>query len=235
MRLQGPGTIVELGRGLGITTLHMAVAVAENAHGHVWSVDDEELVTELVDLDAVSQRLVADEVLPSAPPDARAIVEAMAAALDVGDRISLARARIDLDGTPLVPPDAVAEQPIDLLLSDFNHGPEAVLRILAWALPRLAPSASIVIDSASTWWPSWLALERTVALLDAGHVPRLLGEWAGTDLTAAVAGRRFTLVPLTRPGADRQNGAAWLKIDPIDLVPWPRTQMRSPTATWPAW
>jgi predicted O-methyltransferase YrrM len=234
-RLQRPGVVVEFGRALGISTLHLGLALAENGHGHMWSVDDEQLAAQLVDVAHVARRLRDDDVLPSAPAEPRALVETMAEAIGVADRLTLTTARIEVDRPDVVPAQSVPREPIDLLFSDFNHGPEAVLRILAWALPRIAPSASIVFDSASTWWPSWLALEHTVALLSAGRVPMLLQEWSGTELGPAVAGRRFTLVALTRPGADRQNGAAWIKVDPIDLVPWPRTQMRSPTAPWPAW
>ena len=55
--------------------------------------------------------------------------------------------------------------------------------------------------------------------------PRLPEERA-QDLASAVRSRRFTLVHLTEVKDRDQNGTAWIKIAPIDIVPYPRTRMR---------
>ena len=41
----------------------------------------------------------------------------------------------------------LATRPIDLLFSDFRHGPSDVLAVLDHFLPRMAPRSSIFIDS----------------------------------------------------------------------------------------
>ncbi len=118
-----------------------------------------------------------------------------------------------------------ANAPIDLLFSDFMHGPGDVLALLGHFLPRMAPASSILIDSASTLLPSYLLLEQLVAQLAQGHVPAALQERCPVDLGPVMKNRRVILVHLTEAKARDQNSTAWLKIEPVDLLPQPRTAM----------
>ena len=45
-------------------------------------------------------------------------------------------------------------------------------------------------------------------------------------LRAKVANKRFTLVHLTEVKDRDQNSTAWLKIEPLDILPHPATRMR---------
>jgi predicted O-methyltransferase YrrM len=231
VRMHRCETVVELGSGLGSTALTLGLALRENGAGRAWTVDDFRLVNEHLDLAAMAARVEAEGLLEHAPSEPGELIAAMARRLGVEDRLAVVRRRIELDRDELIEDAPWAGRPVDLLFSDFNHGPEATVRMLAYWLERMAPSASIVIDSASTWWPTWLALEKLHELLSAGRVPGMLEAW-GADLERVVARRRFTLVHLTRVGRSRQNGAAWLKIEPVDLVPHPATAMRSATSRW---
>lgn len=122
------------------------------------------------------------------------------------------------------------EAPIDLLFSDCGHNVPQVLGVLAQFLPRLSPDASIFIDSAATFLPSYLALEETVRQLNAGKVPAVL--LAGADerdrarLLDIAATRRFTLLPIVERKDRAQNGLVWLQISPANIVPYPVTMMR---------
>ncbi len=234
VRMHCPKTVVELGCGTGLTGLRMALAAKENGSGQVWTVDDFSMFGPDKRFETLARQTVEIGLLATVPPTPAALIDSLAQLLGVGERLSWVEDLVDpeahdqIEGFPFHP------EPVDLLLSDFNHGPETVLRLLAGWLGRMAPSSSIFFDSASTWWPTWLALEKAVEHLSAGRVPRLFEEW-GADLDRLVRRRRFTLVHLTSVDRRRQNGTAWLKIEPVDLVPYPRTRMRSATADWPDW
>ena len=119
--------------------------------------------------------------------------------------------------------------PVDLLFSDFNHGPSAVLDILGHFLPRMATASSIFIDGASTSWPSYLLLEHLTEQLNRGMMPALLQERSDVDLKAVLEGRRIVLVHLTKTQKRTKNSTAWLKLEPTDLQPHPATAVRGLT------
>lgn len=234
VRMHRPEAVVELGCGLGVSALHMAVALRENGQGTLWTVDDGDSLRERIDVDRLAAKLFEHDMVRTRHHSAEGIVAEIARTLRVADHLVQINAHMDLSSDELLPDLIPDGKKIGLLLSDFHHAPEAILRVLAWALPKMDVASSIFFDSASTWWPSWLLLEKVTDLLSKGHVPPLLRS-LGTDLDRAVEGRRFTLVHLPLPGRDQQNGPAWLKIEPHDLVPWPRTTMRSPNGVILGW
>ena len=233
-RMQRPKTVVELGCGTGLTSLRMALAASENDHGHVWAIDDFSMFAPDKRFEKLARQSVEIGLLPTVPSTPADLIDAMAHRLGVEERLTHIAEMVSPETPEQIDSFPFHREPVDLLLSDFNHGPETVMRLLAAWLGRMAPSSSIFFDSASTWWPTWLALEKVVELLSAGRVPRLFEEWGG-DLERLVRRRRFTLIHLTSVDRRRQNGTAWLKIEPVDLVPYPRTRMRSATADWPSW
>ncbi len=151
----------------------------------------------------------------------------MAKLVDVDSHLTFLHRAMDLadpqhfDGYPF------AGAPIDLLFSDFRHGPADILSLLGHFLPRMAPASSILIDSAPTSWPSYLLLEQLVAQLDRGHIPAALQEHSRVDLGPVMKNRRIVLVHLTEWKPRDQNSTAWLKIEPVDLFPQPRTAMHA--------
>jgi hypothetical protein len=122
------------------------------------------------------------------------------------------------------------KEPIDILFADVEHSIQSVLVNLSQFLPLMSDSSSIFIDSASTWLPSYLTFEQTIQQLNNGKLPAIF--LAGADkekkarLLEIVATRRFTLIPLVEKKNRGQNGLAWIKIDPINVVPYPLTAMR---------
>lgn len=111
---------------------------------------------------------------------------------------------------------------VDIVFSDFNHSPESIQSLLGAFLPRLADTASIFIDSASTQRLSYLTLERIVDNLNINKIP--LGLLAGLSAAeeAAVARKvqrsRFRLMHLVEAHARAQNSTAWLSVEPVDVV-----------------
>jgi|HubBroStandDraft_6_1064221.scaffolds.fasta_scaffold208247_1 tetratricopeptide (TPR) repeat protein len=226
VRMHAPKTVVELGTGLGASAFWMALAAKRNGVGHVFTVDDLTLFKQ--------HKPLLDELLghlrrTAFPPfEARTPEQYFQAAtriLDLGAHLTFLHRGMDLtdaqhfDGYPF------AGAPIDLLFSDFRHGPADILSLLGHFLPRMAPASSILIDSAPTSWPSYLLLEQLVAQLDRGQIPVALQERCRVDLGPVMKNRRVVLVHLTEWKERDQNSTAWLKIEPVDLFPQPRATM----------
>src|SRR5262249_48789047 len=121
------------------------------------------------------------------------------------------------------------EKPIDILFYDMHHDPHSVLALLARYLPFMAPSSSIFIDSASTHAQTYMTLEQTVDQMNRGKMPSTFV--AGTDkaqrerLEQVIRTRKFTLIHCVENKDRVQNSHAWIKIDPVDVVPYPLTHM----------
>ena len=125
-----------------------------------------------------------------------------------------------------MPPFPCPGEPIDLLFSDFQHGPDEILDILAFYLPRLAEAGSLFIDSASTHYASYGMLEMLVPLLEAGKIPARLWDRMESPYREPtlqwVQRRSFQLVHLVEAKQRAQNSTAWLRFWPADLRPWPK-------------
>ncbi|MEQ9814923.1 MAG: class I SAM-dependent methyltransferase [Azospirillaceae bacterium] len=215
-RMQRPRRILDLGTGLGTTAFWLALACRENGQGSVLTFDDGSHWVNTARSTEVRPFLER----PDEPFGA--FIARQARRLGVDQPLRLVEARL--------PPFPTIERPIDLLLADFAHGPADIVALLAHFLPQMAPAASLFIDSASTYLPSYLLLEQLVGLFNRGQVPAVmlegLDETGQRHLERVVATRRFILVHLTEVKDRAQNSTAWLKIEPIDLLPHPRTAMR---------
>jgi hypothetical protein len=225
-RVQVPHVIVELGTGCGASALAMASAAKLNAVGHVWTIDDQEHRSEFARvLEDLGNRLDGPvwHDLQATRPDR--VLDELANRLRLTDWITFLTGRMvpEKEGHFSSYP---FERPVDLLFSDFDHRPTAILQILAQFLPVMASASSVFIHSASTQWSAYLLLENLVAQMNRGLVPSVLQSQASVDLLPVVKNRRVTLVHLTEPDRSVQNSVAWLKLEPVDLLPHPTTSMR---------
>src|SRR5262249_30868892 len=119
-----------------------------------------------------------------------------------------------------------SKKKIDLIFSDFIHGPLDILRIFAQFAPRMSDSSSIFIDSAPTLWQSHLLLEQLVSSLNRGRIPHAMRGWLSEKSCDIILSRTYQLIPLTIPNRSHQNSTAWIKIAPSDLFPHPLAPMR---------
>jgi predicted O-methyltransferase YrrM len=212
-KMHAPKCILELGCGVGACSLWLAQAMRENGAGHVYTVDDgRDWAAVLVENTGIFT-----------PEETH---------LDFGDYLRYLRERFGLTEqlTHLptsLPPFPVMDQPIDLLFSDFMHGPNDILQILGTYLSSMAPSSSIFIDSASTSFPSYALLELLVPQLNQGRMPQMLLEFVHPTqheaCVALVRNSRFDLIHMTEQKRRAQNSTAWIKIQPLDLRAYPRT------------
>jgi len=227
VRSHGPRTIVELGTGLGTSAFWMALAAKRNGFGHVWTVDDLTLFERhSTVLSEISSYLRNEGMATTNIVTGPQYFEEMTKLLEIEQFISFIHERIDLSESGHFDQFPFSGELIDLLFSDFKHGPAEILSILGHFLPRMSPAASIFIDSAPTAWPSFLLLEQLISHLNKGCVPEALQARCSVDLGEVMRNRNIRLVHLTEWKERDQNSAAWLKLEPIDLFPQPRAHMR---------
>jgi hypothetical protein len=226
VRMNRPTSIVELGSGFGASSFWMALASKQNGAGHVWSFDDNtnaDLLPKLLNKERERLEHTLWEDLESTAPEE--LMTTISRRLGLTSFLTFVRERISFDDPTkldIYPIDV----PIDLLFSDFRHDASAILDILGCFLPKMSPASSIFIDSASTSLPSYLLLENIVTQLQRGVVPLLLQKHAAVDLQEYFRSRRVTLVHITKAEQSHQNSVAWLKLEPADVIPHPRTVMR---------
>jgi Methyltransferase domain len=228
VRMNRPLSMVELGSGFGASAFWMALAAKQNGNGHVWSYDNNGNTALLPQLLSKAKQQLAHTPWADLENFAPELIPGtILKRLGLTSFLTFTTQQISLDSPKAI--DSYGfEGPVDLLFSDFQHGPAAILGILGGFLPRMSPAGSIFIDSASTSLPSYLLLENLVSQLQRGTIPLLLQEHAVVDLQELMCNRRITLVHITKcgPGRSQQNSVAWLKFEPTDLIPHPRTVMR---------
>lgn len=212
-KMHAPRHVLELGFGTGACALWLAQAVRENGVGHVYTVDDgRDWAQVLANNPGV---FAPDEALP-------AFADYVA---HLRSRFGLAEHLTHIAHT--MPPLPRMDQPVDMLFSDFSHGPNDILLILGTYLGGMAPASSIFIDSASTSFPSYALLELLVPQLNQGKLPQMLLECVPEAQREAtwklVRTSRFDLIHMTENKRRAQNSTAWIKIQPVDLRAYPRT------------
>jgi hypothetical protein len=194
----------------------MALAAKENGEGHVFTVDNGSHWERIARHEALA-RLVGGEHLA------------------YQDFLTHAAKQFELEKfltfiDTSLPPFPELGVSIDLLFSDFRHDAQGILELLGFYLPLMSETSSIFIDSASTYRPSYHLLEQLTPQLNSGHVPSSLCKLAVAEhrdtLAARVRNSKFTLVHLTERKDRHQNSMAWIKIEPVDVLPHPVTLMR---------
>lgn len=257
VKMQCPERVLELGTGLGHTSLWIAYALKENNCGHIWTVDNGARWSDVV-RDFRRRGPMKTATLRSFPCFAEIVdkyflnnsrtadaanchdyfecMDELAAVLEVSPFISFLEGTLSLTDAAAIDSkkypfmDTVIQRPIDLLYADFDHYPHAILAMLAQYLPLMSEYSSIFVDSASTHLPSYLALEHTIEQLNRGKMPTIFV--AGTNrvqrerLAEIIATRRFIHLALPERKDRNQNGLTWIKIEPVNIVPYPLTQMR---------
>jgi hypothetical protein len=212
-RMHKPLNMLELGFGVGACALWLAQAARENGAGHVYTVDDGRDWAKVRDGNA--EVFTADEKLPAFADYVKYLRE----------RFGVAEQLTHIAAS--MPPFPHLEKPIDLLFSDFMHGPNEILQVLGTYLAGMAPASSIFIDAASTSFPSYALLELLVPQLNQGKLPRMLAEFIPEPRIEAtrefVRLSRFDLIHMTEQKRRVQNSTAWIKIQPHDMRAYPRT------------
>lgn len=211
VKMQTPQHVIELGTGLGATALWVAQAMKEIGHGKLHTIDNGQdwpnILAQSPELFSESQR-------------------GMDFPAYMADLIARFGLQQHLEHLPRsMPPYPQVNGKLDMLFSDFRHGPNDILEILGHFLPCMNDCSSIFIDSASTSFASFALLELLTDQLNAGKVPAMLLQATATGqhdaLWQQVRSSRYTLMHMVERKNRAQNSTAWLKIQPVDLRPYP--------------
>lgn len=229
IKMHRPTTVVELGAGLGVSTFWMALALQENGSGHLWAVDNfvqyEEYRQKL--FPRVQSALKEVGIALDLDHSPEAYFEKAEELLNLQAYWTLVHQTIDSRQPNHFETYPFAEENIDLLFSDFASDPDAILQLFVQILPRMAECSSVFIDSAPTIRESYFLLNSLVESFNAGNVPKILADLLTSEEIETILNRRYTLVHLTYNPEGHQSGTSWLKIEPHDIVPYPRVPFRS--------
>ncbi len=227
-RRERPEVVVELGTGLGVTTLWIAAALEENGTGHLWSVDNgahlDMLDPEALDGAALTLGFDRGDSLHS-------FAGGLVDSCGLAHRVSFLDETVDMaaSATEGASWPFLAEA-IDWVFSDIRHGPETIEQLLATFLPSAAPCFSLFVDSASTRTSSFLVAERLIDQLNRAKIPKAFLEVGDATrraaLKAAVSEREFGLKHLIERRNQAQNSTMWITAFPNDWRPYPLTMMR---------
>jgi hypothetical protein len=231
-----PDVVVEHGTGLGVSTLMLGQAAKENGHGRVYSFDNGSGWQPFLGRPQTSDiredpRFQDLFTCSSGQPSYQSFLRSLLDAAELSEQIECIDASIDYEIASIRHPSSPLLQPlmgqrIDMLYADVSAGPLDLVRLLANYLPILSETASVFFDSLPTFLESYWALEQIVSQLQANKLPRALTmgadqEWIDS-IQRLILQRKFTLVHLVEINPKSgQNSVAWLKIEPVDILPYP--------------
>lgn len=227
--------VVEIGSGLGVTSLWMAQAMKENGAGRLWTLDDGSDWRDVKELRATIAPLA--DVEPFVALDIKNLdyalyIQNCIDLLQLTNQLTFLAGHMDMANEEAFTAERYPflKQPVDFVFHDITRAPDDVLDLLFLMLPHVSETASIFIDSVSTSLTGYLFLERLIGQLNSGKVPRrfLLGKSENhrRALVDLVPRRRFSLTHLIERKARPQNSTAWIKIEPNDYLPHPETLMK---------
>jgi hypothetical protein len=213
-RMVQPDRVVELGTGIGATTLAISCALQANGCGHLDTVDNGNCWQ--------SVRKCAQSALGYCDDSEsyKDFVGRLVDGFDLSKYVTHHFADV-LDSSLSISSD------IDILFADALDADVTGCRnILRHYLPRMAKYSSFFIDRAATVNHSYLFLRDTVACLNENKVPQFLVDRMSNVEEARfrkkVGSIRFQLVPLTEKATRKvnknQNSRAWIRIEPVDFV-----------------
>lgn len=212
VKSQRPTRIVELGTGMANTAMWMAAALVELGQGRLYVADGG------YGWEAKHSMLEPEEIRPTHEE----FFHALADKFGVSDVVEYRAGRF--------PPFPDFSKEYDLVFSDYAHGFDDVLKILAYYLPRMSRVSNIFIDSASSLSGSYLMLRELMRMFECGKVPELLLQRVHprrrNRLIQLVQSSEFQLIPYTEACERSQNAMAWIRIQPLDLMPRPLSKYR---------
>ena len=212
VKMTRPKTALELGTGLGSTALWAALALEENEHGVIHTIDNGSEWHTMRGIDSIVGEFYRKDYAD--------YVKNLISHFELHNHINFINDTIS---------DAYVNE-IDILFCDYSHGPHAVTKLIADYLLKMTSNSFIFIDSASTYYPSYQLLESMVAQLNSGKIPLTLREMVDRDklhiFQDRVMNTKFELTHLIENKNRNQNSTTQIKLIPIDIMPQPRVNIR---------
>lgn len=216
-----PRIVVELGTGFGVTAAWMAGALRENGSGVIHTYDNGSHFSSEPGIRFVEglQGPLADS-LREMGQDYPAFLKHVFQWAGVENHVVANWQEIAFAD---IAQAAAFDGGIDMVFSGFNHSQDSIQALLAAFLPRMAESASIFIDSASTQRLSYLTLEAVVDSLNQNKIPKaFIKDRSEEDIEVVlriIQRSRFRLMHLLEACDRVQNSTAWISIEPVDVIP----------------
>ncbi|WP_345242079.1 class I SAM-dependent methyltransferase [Pontibacillus salipaludis] len=224
IKRQKPDCIVELGTGMGLSSLWMGLGQKENGHGELYTIDNGQeanLLTE--DIVKIFPQLKGEDPEKSYEQYMNLIFESYS----LTNQINFMKKDINLASQHMLMDHELqmVDKSIDVLFADTSYGPYDALNIMRQFLPYMSEYSSILIDSASTHLPTYLTLEKMIEDLNRSKIPQhflsIKDPKARWNLFQLVSQRTFKLVHLNEKEKRKQNSTAWIIIEPNEYIPQP--------------
>jgi len=204
--------IVELGTGLGSTALWIALALEENQNGTLHTIDDGSEWNHLKQAKSRFEFYFHENYSE--------YIYNLIDHFQFSKQIQFYNEKIDSFET----------EHIDILFSDFQHSPYAVIKCIADHLHKMSDNSYIFIDSASTYYSSYHTINSIIDCLNLGKIPKTLVEMIDSKnmhkFQTKVMSSKFELTHVIENKNRNQNSTAQIKILPIDIIPQPRMNIR---------
>lgn len=208
-----PRSVLELGTGLGSSSLWIALGLEENNSGTLFTVDDGSEWDRL--------KVIKQSVGGLYKEEYASFIEGLIEHFQFKDRVKFYNEKVTTFGY---------SDKYDIVFSDFSHGPYFIIKLIAEILPKMEDNSFIFIDSASTYYPSYHTLESLISLLNAGKIPKTVKELIPNNthnvFVEKVLSSKFELTHIIENKDRNQNSTAQIKISPIDIMPQPRVSIR---------
>jgi len=208
IKMMKPQNVVELGTGLGSTMLWSAQALLENGKGIIHTFDNgnewDRIKKSKDDIGCLMLDLHFKE-------DYLLYIEDLIDSFDIRSRVNFHPVKIN---------EIKSENPIDILFSDFAHGPEDIIKLLSEFLPQMNEVSKIYIDSASTHYPSYHTLEKLVDMFNNNIIPLSILQLSKDEkIHRVIHTHQFKLDHIIENKDRKQNSTACISIQPYDIFP----------------
>jgi len=207
IKMRKPQTVVELGTGLGSIALWAGLALEENGAGQFYTVDNGAEWNHLKQAKPQMGPMFREQYLE--------YVNNLIDKFSLTQYIKFIHRDISVNELP---------NKIDLVFSDFSHGPLDIISLLSDLLPKMSETSIIMFDSASTYYSSYHTLEAIIDMFNANKVPTSMQNKEA--IQNLISTSRFRLQHIVEAKDRAQNSTACIFIEPIDLFPYPLINMR---------
>jgi len=206
IKMDKPKTVIELGSGLGTTTLMMAQALKENKIGVLHTIDDGS------DWNVLKKFINEDK-------DYHEFIDNLLNRYKVNSYVKYYKQNINEKSF-------FDCKNIDLIFFDcWEAGAKGCVNLIKNYLPKMSRYSHMFFDRSSTIHHAFLVLEQIIQYLQRGKIPDIIKQGLTkkeiTDLEEFIDSSKFTLIHLNDNKHDKknslQNSRSWIKIEPVDI------------------
>lgn len=195
VKMRKPEFVLELGTGMATTALWMGMALKENKHGKITTIDNGSYWP-LV-MERFGSQLPKRYQLENYDDYIKRVV----------DDYSLSQ-QIQFENMPIEKYEI--KNKIDILFSDYNHHIESIYHIFSKYLTQMKSDSYIVIDSVPNNKESWIGLKNLIHAFNNGEIPYRITNTI--EIQNKIGNSIFSLIPILENKNREQNSSAMIHI-----------------------